>query len=72
MNKHVEKLKKLAAEKGLTVMERPNDIILVIGGEKIVQWWPASKRMTAYVERGDKGVRFATPEKVIELATGGV
>lgn len=69
--KAIEKLHRLAEEAGLTVMERQDDKLTVIGGEHIVHWWPKSRRMSAYVEGAKKGIPYATPERVIQLSTGG-
>ncbi len=62
------KLKLLAAKRGAEVIERPNGHIQVQGA-LLVNWWPYSKNMTAYVAgttAGKRGVR--DPAQVVAMA----
>lgn len=68
---HVANLKKLARAAELEVIEYPDGRVLVIGGLVNVHWWPASRRMTAYVEGASAGRSHTTAKQVINLATKG-
>ncbi len=68
---HVANLKKLARGAELEVIEYPNGRVLVVGGLVNVHWWPASRRMTAYVEGASAGRTHTTAKQVINLATKG-
>lgn len=68
---HVANLKKLARAAELEVIEYPDGRVLVIGGLVNVHWWPASRRMTAYVEGASAGRTHTTAKQVINLATKG-
>lgn len=61
-------LKKLAAQKGLRVVDCGNGHIQVTGGPLLVNWWPESKRRTAYIGSTKQGVSGATPERVVRMA----
>ena len=63
-------LGQLSGEQELEVIERPNGVVMVIGGKVNVTWWPGSKRMTAYAENAAKGRTYATPKIVIAMALG--
>ena len=69
---HVANLKKLARAAELEVIEYPNGRVLVVGGLVNVHWWPASRRMTAYVEGASAGRTHTTAKQVINLATKGM
>lgn len=68
---HVANLKKMARAAELEVIEYPDGRVLVIGGLVNVHWWPASRRMTAYVEGASAGRSHTTAKQVINLATKG-
>ncbi len=68
---HVANLNKLARAAELEVIEYPNGRVLVVGGLVNVHWWPASRRMTAYVEGASAGRTHTTAKQVINLATKG-
>jgi len=68
---NVANLKKLARAAELEVIEYPNGRVLVVGGLVNVHWWPASRRMTAYVEGASAGRTHTTAKQVINLATKG-
>jgi hypothetical protein len=70
-DQHVATLKKLAGEAELDVMEYPDGKLTVIGGLMPVHWWPASKRMTAYIDGAPRGYPYCTAKNVIALATTG-
>lgn len=66
----VAKLKKLAREAELEVIEYPDGRVLVIGGLVNVHWWPSSRRMTAYAEGAPQGRHHQTAKQVINTALG--
>lgn len=66
----IEKLLELINDTDLEVIKKPDGSIKVIGGECVVNWWPESKRHTAYVEGSSRGVKNATPKMVIAMANG--
>lgn len=68
---HVANLNKLARAAELEVIEYPNGRVLVVGGLVNVHWWPASRRMTAYVEGASAWRTHTTAKQVINLATKG-
>jgi len=68
----VEKLKRLAREAELQVIEYPgsNGHFTVVGEAATVHWWPLSKKRTAWVE-GKPSRNFVTVEQVILWAQTG-
>ncbi|WON89001.1 MULTISPECIES: hypothetical protein [unclassified Delftia] len=67
----IQKLKTLAREKELEVIEYPDGRVLLVGGLVNVNWWPTSRKQTAYVEGAPRGRHYATAKNVINLATKG-
>lgn len=63
-------LKREARECELQVIEReePGGLHIIVVGDRVVHWWPDSKRMTAYVEGAAQGQKFTTARQVIQLA----
>lgn len=72
MSTELKKMKKLATEAELQVIEYPDGRVLVVGGLVNVHWWPYSKRQTAYVEGAPAGRTYSSAKNVISLATKGV
>jgi len=66
----VTKLTKLAERHGLEVVMRPNSHVQVRGGALIVNWYPSSKRRTAYCNGSVAGIACPRAEDVIALAVG--
>ncbi len=66
----ITKLRREARECEMQVIERaePGGLHVIVIGERVVHWWPESKRMTAYVEGAAQGQKFAAARDVIELA----
>lgn len=62
------KLRRLAKDKGLTIVERPNGHYQIIGEHLLVNYYPDSKRRTAYVGATSEGIHNVTPEKAIYMA----
>lgn len=62
----IKKLKKLAEAKGVTVKECGNGHIQLIG-KLMVNYYPSSRRRTAYVAQTNKGKNFVTPEEAINM-----
>lgn len=70
--KQLDTLKRLAREAELQLIERdePGGLHVTVIGERVVHWWPTSRRMTAYVEGAGRGEQHASAQYVINLATG--
>lgn len=66
----VEQLRALCEQQGLEILNGNNGSLMIIGGKCVVSWWPGSRKMTAYVQGAEKGVKYATPKKIIELTKG--
>ena len=66
-----KRLKKLAREAELQVIEYPGGRVLVIGGLINVHWWPESRRRTAYIDGAPAGRHFTTAAQVVSMATKG-
>lgn len=66
-----KRLKQLAREAELNVIEYPDGRVLVVGGLVSVHWWPDSKRQTMYAEGAPAGHRYATAKSVVAMATNG-
>ena len=69
--KHIKRLKVLAREAEMQLIERqePGGLHVIVVGDRVVHWWPESRRQTCYVEASSRGESHATPDRVIELAT---
>ena len=70
MNTHLARLCKLAERHSLEIVMRPNNHIQVRGGALLVNWYPDSKRRTAYCNGSVSGVNCPKAEDVIALAMG--
>ena len=72
MSKLLQAIKRVAREAELQVIERaePGGLHVTVIGERVVHWWPESRRQTAYVEGSGAGRAHATARVVIALATG--
>jgi hypothetical protein len=66
----IKKLHKEIEGTGLEAITMPDGHIKVIGGEVAVDWWPDSKRMSAYAEGAPRGIKYATPRMVVQMAKG--
>jgi hypothetical protein len=63
------KLKKLAAKRGLRIEERGSGHIQILGGTCLVNYYPDSKRQSAYIADIPGSTRSGvTPEQAIEMA----
>lgn len=67
----VRKLIKLAEPQGLEVVcvNEAGGHYQIRGGAMLVNWYPFSVNQTAYVKATQKGIKHATPEQVMKLAT---
>lgn len=65
-------LKKLAREAEFQLIERmePGGLKVTVVGDRVVHWWPESRRSTAYVEGSSRGENNADAKRIVELATG--
>lgn len=64
----ITKLKKLAGPLGLTVKDCGEGHIQITGGPMLVNWWPNSRRRTAYVGATRKGFTGVSADRAIQLA----
>ena len=64
---NLQKIIKLAGKQGVELTIRPNGHIQ-IHGELLVNYYPNSERMTAYVAGTTKGYHRITPEQALQLA----
>lgn len=64
------KLRKLAEAAGLTVLKCTEWHFQVHGGAVLVNWYPHSKKRSAYIAGTIAGVEFCTAAEVIKLAQG--
>lgn len=64
----LKKLEKLADGKGLKIRCYRNGHFQVIAGRKIINWYPFSKRETAYDNVSREKRFFLEPKQVIEFA----
>lgn len=67
----IKRLKVLAREAELQVIEYPDGRVLIVGGLINVHWWPASRRQTAYIDGAQAGRHFMSARHVVNLATKG-
>ena len=63
-----KKLEKLATEKGLTVVDRGNGHLQIVGGPLLVNYYPLSKKHSAYVAGTTSKKTGVTPENAVEMA----
>lgn len=62
-------LQQLAKEKGLRLVEPSPGHIQITGGTCVVNYYPTSKRRSAYISGQEgKGRRYVTPQEAIEMA----
>lgn len=62
------KLRRLAKDKGLTLVERANGHVQIVGKHLLVNYYPDSKNKTAYVGATRAGIHDVSPEKAIYMA----
>jgi hypothetical protein len=72
MSNEIKRLRRDAREAELQLIERdePGGLHVTVIGERVVHWWPQSKRRTIYVEGSGAGRTFGTAAQVIKLASG--
>ena len=66
----IRRLEKLAGEHGLTIIEKGKGHFQIKGGPCLVNYYPFSKRQTAYLAGTTMGQAHATPDVAIQLALG--
>lgn len=66
----IKKAEQMADERGLelVLVSEPSGHYQLRGGPMLVNWYPLSKKKTAYVKATQKGIENASPEAVIKLA----
>jgi hypothetical protein len=65
-----ERLYAVAAKHGLRVVEYPGGHYQVEGGKHVVNYWPESRRQSAYIAGKPHAMRHVSPSEVVELALG--
>ena len=63
-----ESLRRLAAKHNLTIVDRGNGHVQITGGHLLVNYYPDSKRPTAYVGATKAGVHHLSPEQAVKMA----
>ena len=63
----VSKLVSAAQGRGLTIKDCGNGHIQIIGGPLLVNYYPTSKRRSAYIEGTTRRYEFVTPERAVEI-----
>lgn len=66
----IDLLRALAGRHGLELREPTAGHVQIIGAGMLVNWYPGSKRRTAYVAGAQSGKPYCSAEHVIELALG--
>lgn len=64
----LERLTKLAAENNLTIKDCGGGHVQIVGGALLVNYWPDSKKKTAYVAGTVGGQKYATPQEALRMA----
>ncbi len=64
------KLKRIAQEKGLTIVQCSDSHLQIKGGPLLINYYPFSRRQTAYVDGTTMGQAHVTPERAVEMALG--
>lgn len=72
MSNEIKRLRREAREAELQLIERdePGGLHVTVIGERVVHWWPDSRKRTAYVEGSKAGRAHADVMTVIRLASG--
>lgn len=72
MSKELLRLRRDAREAELQLIERdePGGLHVTVIGERVVHWWPQSRRRTIYVEGSGAGRANGTAALVVRLASG--
>lgn len=68
----LKRLRRDAREAELQLIERdePGGLHVTVIGERVVHWWPESRRRTIYVEGSGAGRMQGTAAQVLKLAAG--
>jgi hypothetical protein len=68
----LKRLRREAREAELQLIERdePGGLHVTVIGERVVHWWPDSRRRTVYVEGSGAGRAHGTANTVVKLASG--
>lgn len=68
MQKIIDELRKEAAARGLTLSEPGAGHFKILGGHAVVNYYPTSRRRTAYVDGTWKGVHEVSPSLAVAMA----
>lgn len=66
--KAIDQLRSLAEKRGLSIVERPNGHVQIVGGAIMVNYYPLSKSRTAYLAGTTKGQKGVSPEQAVAMA----
>lgn len=68
----LKRLRREARDAELQLIERdePGGLHVTVIGERVVHWWPQSRRRTIYVEGSGAGRAQGSAAQVIKLASG--
>lgn len=64
----LKRLAKAAEDRGLLIVQRSPQHFQIENGHLLVNYYPFSKKRTAYVEGTAEGVRDVTPERAVQMA----
>lgn len=64
----ITRLRQLAEARGLTLIDRGQGHIQLVGGPLLVNYYPLAKKKSAYVAGTTSRVVNVTPEQVVEMA----
>lgn len=62
----IKQLKKLCEKAGIELIERDNGHYQ-LNGQQLVNYYPLSKKQTAYIKGTSTGINYVSPEQAIEL-----
>ena len=64
----MRELDALCTKRGLKVTELSPGHFRITGGSSIVDYWPSSKKRTAFIVGTNNSRRFVTPKEAVEMA----
>jgi hypothetical protein len=63
----LKRIEKLASERGLTVVDRGNGHLQIVGGPLLVNYYPLSKRRSVYIAGTTRRYEHILPEKAVSM-----
>lgn len=64
----INQLRNAAKKAGLKIVDKQNGHFQIVGGALLVNYWPTSKKQTAYVAGTRESITRVTPRQAVELA----